>query len=271
MKKVIALTALMAYSAAFAQSTTSTTNITAKKKSFTDDMSYFYWSDLRTGKLNEEVRGNVPDTYFYNMFNIRYTLNDKDRFNFQIRFGLTDEYDENGKGDRFEEDDVRVTYQRLLFANDSTAVRLTAALQLPTSRDSQADEDRIVRLKPNVIISHNFDDYNSLLVVPAYTRTIYTKGQAPTDETSRYYMSSWVMYTNKYLSDKYVLRADLETKHVHMNGKADTALETTAFDLVVGVDMNLAGTSVFPFLVHDTMGVKAVDQLGGGIQIFKVF
>lgn len=271
MKNIIVLIALGAFSAAYAQTNTSKTQLKQKQKSFLDDMSYFYWSDMRTGTLDEEVRGNTPDTSFYNMFNIRYRLNKNDRFNVQVRFAIEDTQDENGKGDRFAEDDARITYQRLLFQNKKTTVRATMGLQMPTSRGSQADEERILRLKPNIVIAHQFDDYNSVFFVPGYTRTLYTRGQAATADTSRFYLGSWLMYTNSYFSEKYKLRLDFETKHVHQAGAADTAIETTAWNVVAGVDMNIGGFSIFPYVVHDTFQAKAADLLGGGIQFFKVF
>lgn len=270
MKKLIAVTALLAVAGASAQST-SEIKVKQKKKSFAEKMSYFYWSDMRTGTLNEEVRGNTPDTSMYNMFNIRYTMNDTHRVNVQVRFALNDTNDENGKGDRFAEDDARFTYQGLIYRDKKLTIRGTMGLQFPTSRGSQADEDRILRLKPNMFIGYKIDDFNSLLVVPGYTRTLYTRGQAPTDETSRYYLSSWVMWTNSYLSEKYKLRADLETKHIHQPGAADTSIETTSFNIVGGVDININGLSVFPYVVHDTFGTKSLDTLGGGLQFFKVF
>ena len=253
-----------------AQTAKITKKMRAKPKSFTDYLSYFYWSDLRTGRLDSDVRGGTPDTYMYNMFNARYTFNPSHRINFQLRFGLTDEIDENG--DRFDEDDTRVTYQGLLFKNKQTTMRITLGFQLPTSKGSQLDEDRIVRLKPNLIISHKIDDYNSLLVVPSYTRDIYSQSQGNPTETSKFYLGSWVAYSNKYLSDKYVFRADLETKHIQMAGMSDMDFKTTSFKLLVGVDCNIAGASIYPYLVQDTLDTTfAANRLGGGVQIFQVF
>ena len=252
-----------------AQTAQITKRMRAKPRSFTDNLSYFYWSDLRTGTLDSDVRGQTPDTSFYNMFNARYTVNENHRFNFQIRFELSDQIDHHE--DRFDEDDSRFLYQFLFYKNASTTIRGTAAFQLPTSESSQADEDRLFRLKPNLIVSHKIDDYNSILFVPSYTRDIYSRSQGFGSTNSRFYLGTWVAYSNKYLSDKYVLRADLETKHIHMAGQDDLALKTTSFKFLLGVDCDLAGTSVYPYLVQNTLGKLASDQLGGGFQIFRSF
>lgn len=275
MKNIVITACLLAIASTFilpdakAQTAKITKRMRAKPRSFTDDLSYFYWSDTRTGILDEEVRGEVPDTYSYNMFNARYTVNDSHRFNFQLRFGLTDEIDEGG--DRFDEDDIRFTYQFLIYKDKKTTIRGTAGFQMPTSRGSQEDKDRVFRLKPNLIISHKIDDLNSLLIVPGYTRDIYARSQGEGSTNSRFYLSSWVAYSNKYLSDKYVLRADLETRHSHIAGQGDFALKTTNLKVLVGVDCDIAGTSIYPYLVQDTLGTLATDRLGGGFQIFRVF
>lgn len=271
MKKLLALVALCAVGAAYSADTTSTKKIDVKKQSFTERLKGYYYGALSRSYLSTEEY-DAPNTGFVNYLNAGYKLTNDTSISTTFRFQLLDSRDENGKGDRFRELDQRVAISTKLYKGEKFNLSAGFTYELPTSRESQ-DDERYGRMKPSVSGTYTFDDYNSLFTFLGYNRTLRPEATASVDAYSRFYTTTWMIYTNKYLSEKYVLKIEYAHTMDQIAGSGDNALkkDDAGEELNIGVDADIAGVSVNPYIMHNPSRLKASNQLGAGLNIFKAF
>lgn len=274
MNKLIALTALVACftsASALAQSTTSTATIKTSAKSFKQRLGFSYFGQLDKVALSENTVDG-KNSSFFNQFTASYELDSTSFLYIIPRFQIVDGADENGKGDRFDELDTRLRYSTQIFklGNHTFETYLTA--ELPTSKGSMAAK-KIIRTRAAIFDAARLDDYNTLLVWLEWSKDYYQESQGPTDTISRYSIGSWISYRNsKIFSEKYVLRFDYSSSLAHMEGGySDNYLMNGSETISAGVNLRIAAASVFPYISHQPAGTKAVDTLGGGVQIIKNF
>lgn len=276
MKKIIALTALIAATGSFAATTTSTTKVETSNKSIKERIGVWYYGEIDTDRVSDSdnVKGDKK-TDFVNYLNISYELSSKTKANLTLRNNITDRQASNGSGDRYEELDPRVSVGTTLMKNDKSSLSAKMTAEIPMSRYSnyKHGDKRITRLKPSMTYSTKIDNYNSLMVFGGFNKTMYNKSNNSVDSTSRHYVTSWISYTNSFLSEKYKFRVDLEGVMRHQAGTADTNIASSAGEerIVSGVNFDLAGIDIFAYAQHDPSIIKAANMLGAGVQIFKSF
>lgn len=266
MKKIIALTALTLAGSVFAQ-TTSTGELSVSQKSFKDRVGFWYYGELtKKNAANDNIK---PDADFLNYINTSYEISDSLKTNFTLRMNLTDANDENGKGDRFQELDPRlgIDYNR-----DGIINRWRAVVELPTSKGAQ-QADKIGRLKLYLFTTgKKIDDYNTVGFIGNYNKDFF-QDPAARNKTSQYYLTQYFTWTNTSVSEIYRPKVELELLQTQIAGASDLDFEASKGDerLLAGVDTDLLGVNFYPYLYHDISKVKAADQLGVGMQIFKDF
>lgn len=274
MKKIIALTTLLAASGSFAASTNTTTT---EVKSIKDRISTWYYGEIDTDRVsnNDDEGLGQQGTDFLNYLNIGYEINSSNVFNLTLRMNATDKISGNGEGDRYEELDPRVAVKTTIFKNEKSSLKWNTMFELPASRYSNYEhgDERITRFKPSMTYSTKIDDYNSLILFGGFNKTFYKRNTASVDETSRHYLTSWISYTNSALSEKYKLKIDFEGLMRHNAGKDDLNVTASSGEerILAGVNTEIAGTDLFFYAQHDPSLVKAADKVGAGVQIFKVF
>lgn len=267
MKKIIALTALALVGSAFAE-TKSTGEISVSDKSFKDRIGFWYWSDTYKGTVAPK-EDETPDSNSLNYVNTSYEITDSFNFNFTLRMNLTDQNDENGKGDRFEELDPRLGID---FNNKSFVNRIRTVVEVPTSRGSQ-DADKIARLKLYAYMTgKKIDDYNTVGAVINYNKDFF-EDPASRSKTKTYYLTQYFTWTNTALSERFKPKFELELLQVQTAGRSDLDFKSSPGDerVLAGIDTSILTVDVYPYLYHDISRVKAADQLGAGIQLFKAF
>lgn len=271
MKKSVALLALMASLCFGAESTTSTIKIDVKNQSFLERVGGYYWSALSKDVLSIDNQDN-PGSSWLNYINLSYKLTNDSSLSTTFRFEVVDTALPNGRGDRFNELDQRIAYTKTLLTFDDYSIGTLITIELPTSRDSQAD-DRLMRLKPDLYLAASFDDYNSLFASMGYRKTLYNKANSSISETSRHYFAPTLSYKNKYFSERYVLKAEYANTIDHVPGTVDTNIrkDDAGEELDVGVEFNAFNFSIYPYLAHNPSSLKASNMLGGGIQAFRAF
>ena len=267
MKKIIALTVLTIAGSALAQ-TTSTGEISVSQKSFKDRIGFWYYGELTKGTVATK-EDETPDSNFLNYLNTSYEISDSFNFNLTLRMNLTDTADENGKGDRFEEWDPRfgIDYNMKSFVN-----RIRTVVEAPTSRGSQ-DADKIARLKLYAYMTgKKIDDYNTVGAVLNYNKDFF-ENPASRTETKTYYLTQYFTWTNTALSETYRPKFEVELLQVQTAGRSDLDFKSSPGDerVLAGIDTDLLTVNLYPYLYHDISRVKAADQLGAGVQIFKSF
>ena len=272
MKKFVALFALSA-SIVYAvdTTTTSTKKIDVSQQSFSERVGGYYYTVLSKDVLSGE-NTNVPGSSWLNYLNASYKLTNETKVAVTMRFEIIDSNHENGRGDRFSELDPRLGISTKLFSKGIFSVNAYMVVELPTSRESQ-DDERIMRLKPAIDMATKIDDYNSLMTYIGYNKTIYSEANNGVDETSRHYLEPWIVYTNKYLSEKFVFKAEYSSTLDHVAGTADSTLrkEDSGEELALGVEFDALGFALNPYIAHNPSALKAVNTLGAGIQAFKAF
>jgi hypothetical protein len=276
MKRIIALTALIAATGSFAATTTSTTKVETSDKSIKERIGVWYFGEIYTARLSDSdnVKGDKK-TDFINYINVSYELSSKTKANLTLRNNITDRQASNGSGDRYEELDPRVSIASTLMKNDKSSLSVRMTAELPMSRYSnyKHGDKRITRLKPSMTYSTKIDDYNSLILFGGFIKTMYNESSKSVDSTSRHYLTSWISYTNSSLSEKYKFRIDFEGLMRHQAGTADTNVAASAGEerILTGVNFDIAGIDIFAYAQHDPSIIKAANMLGGGVQIFKSF
>ncbi|MFT6633450.1 MAG: hypothetical protein ACJAS4_003420 [Bacteriovoracaceae bacterium] len=276
MKRIIALTALIAATGSFAATTTSTTKVETSDKSLKERIGVWYYGEIDTDRVSDSdsIKGDKK-TDFVNYLNISYELSSKTKANLTLRNNITDRQASNGSGDRYEELDPRVSIGTTLMKNDKSSLSAKMTAELPMSRYSnyKHGDKRITRLKPSMTYSTKIDDFNSLMVFGGFNKTMYNESSKSVDSTSRHYLTSWISYTNSSLSEKYKFRIDLEGVMRHQAGTADTNVAASAGEerIISGVNFDIAGIDIFAYAQHDPSIIKAANMLGAGVQIFKSF
>lgn len=266
MKKIIALTVLTLAGSAFAQ-TTSTEELSVSQKSFKDRVGFWYYGELTKGNAAND--NTTPDANFLNYLNGSYEISDSLKANITLRMNLTDESDENGKGDRFQEWDPRlgIDYNREGLIN-----RIRTVVEVPTSRGSQ-DADKIARLKLYAFATgKKIDDYNTVGAIVNYNKDFFQEPEARS-KTSQYYITQYFTWTNTSLSEAYRPKFEVELIQRQTAGRSDLDFKSSAGEerVLAGIDTDLLDINFYPYLYHDISKVKAADQLGMGVQIFKAF
>lgn len=276
MKKFIALTTLIAASGTFAATSTSTTKVETSKKTLKERIGVWYYGEIYTARVDDDqnVKGDKK-TDFVNYLNVSYEIDSKSKANLTLRNNITDRQAANGSGDRYEELDPRIAVDRVLMKTDKSSLKAKLMFEVPMSRYSNyaKGDKRITRFKPSMTFSTKIDDRNNLMIFGGFNKTYYHEARGSVESTSRHYVTSWISYTNTSLSEKYKLRLDLEGVMRHQGGTSDLNIASSAGEerIVAGVNFDLAGLDLYPYLSHDPSIVKATNTLGAGVQIFKSF
>ena len=266
MKKLLTLTALFAAVSGISAETTSTKKIDVKNQSFMERVGGYYYTVLSKGLLSSEDQSE-PDSAWLNYLNASYKLSKDTSISTTLRFEVVD----SNSGDRFNELDQRVAISSKIYNEGMFSAKAYMTVELPTSRNSQ-DDDRIMRLKPAVALTTKFDDYNTLMTYGGFNKTMYNSANNSIADTERHYYSTWIVFTNKYISEKYVLKAEYSSTLSHVAGTSDLTIRKDENDeLNLGVEFNIAGFDINPYIVHGPSGLKASNTLGGGVQVFKPF
>ncbi len=275
MKKIITLCSLLAFSGAYAQ-TSSETDLKQEKKSFTDKLSGWHLGIIGTDKVTtRESDGANNTSSMFNMFNFFYTHNDNLRFNMILRNNISDNggASRSDLNNRFNETmlNPRIGAQYFIYKSTALSIRPTIQLELPMTVGSP--EERIGNVRPGMQFISKIDDYNSLFWGATLIKAVNTRSVDPVDETSRHLLTNWIQYTNTYLSEKYQFSVQISTAAGHMPGYGDLALKSLqgSENALVGVAFNVGKVNVYPYVQHDPSEVKSVDRLGGGVQLFTVF
>jgi hypothetical protein len=273
MKKIIALATLVAAGSSLA-ATTSSTKVSVSDMSFSERVGVWYWGETGVKKLNRKNGDEVQKADSLNYVNASFKVTDKITTNLTLRMNLSDanDADEMGVADKYEELDTRIGMDYKLFDTGMFSSKVRGVFELPTSQSS-INKEKITRAKAYMYLTTKFDDYNKLTAIVNYNKDFYNKAQKANAETSKYYMTQYFSYTNTALSEKIVPRIDIEMLQSHMAGGADNQLAASSGDerILIGTDIDVAGTSVYPFVSHDPSRVKAANQAGMGVQIFKAF
>ncbi|MDP7320041.1 MAG: hypothetical protein QF441_05500 [Bacteriovoracaceae bacterium] len=280
MKRILGLMALTVMTSALGATSTTTstskTTLTQKSKSFTEKFSFWYFTELYSMKLTTD--DNVPGdkkTDWVNYLNTSYEIDSLSSFNLTLRANITDRQADRGQGDRYQELDPRISYKRVLHKTATSSLRLSLTFEIPMSRysDYKHGDQRITRFKPSLSYSKKIDDYNTILLFAGFNKTYYKQSRTSIENNSRHYITSWFSYVNSALSEKYKLRFDAEGVMRHNGGTSDLNIASSSGEerLLAGVNFDIAGLDMFPYIQHDPSIVKATNNLGGGIQVFKAF
>ncbi len=265
-KKILATTLglLTAASSIAASTTTSQTNLEQKNNSLIEKIDIAYFGEFLQPKVDTEE----ANADFYNLAIIDYKLDNGAKLVLQPRFSLVD-----SAQDRFVEYDLRAGIKKSFTLTDKLSLFSQARVQLPTSKGSQADDTLIMGVRTTQLLTAKIDDFNSLTAGGTITKTLRTKANSTVDEYSRHNLLPYISYVNSAMSEKFALRVDLEGYLAHMAGKSDLHFKNVIGGerIIIGPDMNIAGTSIYPYLQHDPSGVKAIDQAGAGVQIYRKF
>lgn len=269
MKKIIAISTLLAAASTMA-ATTSTKKIDVSEMSITERMGgYIYLNPEKDTLSKEEV--DTTDSNVLTYLQANYKITNDAKISGTFRVDMNDSLDENGKGDRFEELDPRLAISSKLWKNDTVSIAGNFTVEVPTSRASIAN-GKTARIKPAISATTKIDDYNTLFTWLGYNRDIYSEAPDAVADTSRFYYTPWIIYTNSYLSEKYQLKLEYSSVVRHISGAADTQIRKSETDtLNFGVVTDIYGVEVNPYLQNDVSEVKAANTLGGGVQIFKAF
>lgn len=266
MKKLVTLTALLLCSFVFAEETTVTKELELSEKSFVDRLAGWYWMALSKDRMSTENQ-DEPTSQWVNFLNVNYRLTKNTVLATIFRFNLVDADQE----DRFEELDQRLSLDSTLWEHGKFKLQSWLTVELPTSRESQAD-DKIARINPALGLNYKIDDYNNLFTWAAFNKHFYQDPQNEVAESERHFFTTWIVYTNKYLSEKYVFRAEYSSALAHVPGTADTTIRKKENDsLNLGVTVDINGFQVNPYVIHEVSYIKALNTLGGGLQVFKPF
>lgn len=273
MKKMMALTtftlaACMAHTAL--GQTTSTTKVDVSKQSFKERIGGYYWGAVSKGVLSKEEKDET-DSSFLNYLNASYKLGNDTKISTTFRFQLKDSLDENGKGDRFRELDQRIAVGTTFFSNGKYTAKAALTIELPISRASKAS-GKTMRVRPSASLSAKIDNVNTLTAWTGFYKDIYPKANKSIDETTRYMIVNVLTYNNTYLSEKYSFKAEYIQTLSHNPGYADSALKKDHDDtLDLGLEMDVLGFSINPYIQHKLSEMRALNNVGGGVQIFKAF
>lgn len=267
MSKLLTLLALSAFLYQVCYAQTSTTEVKkVSEKSFVERLSGYYYMDLNKAVVSKEDK-DVPNSYWLSYINAGYQISEDTSISTTFRFQIIDTVDR----DRFDELDQRIGISSNLYSDDKYTFSAMLTIELPTSRGSQADH-RQMRLKPAIALNTKFDDYNNLYAFIGYNKTLYPNANQDVGSTSRHYYTPWIVYTNQYLSDKYVFKAAYSSSISHIPGTSDLNVKKDANDtLNIGTEFTVADISLNPYIMHDLSLVKSINTLGAGFQLFKSF
>ena len=271
MKKLIAVATMIAATGAMAQST-STTDVNTSSKSVLEKVGMWYYGEADTDAIVDakHTKGE-RNTEFLNYLNVNYEISSIDSIDTTFRMYFDDSLKGPGQGDQYVELDQRVRHTRVLYKDANSRLRIRTTFELPTT-DASRESDKITRFKPWLELNETIDDLNSLILGAGFNKDYRTKAQDSVDETSRHYITTFISYANSALSEDYKLRLDIEGTLRHIPGGAETDLRATNEDRVLaGINTEILGMNVYGYAQHDPSRVKAADQLGAGVQLFKAF
>lgn len=269
MKKIIALTAITLVGSALAQTTTEG-ELSTSQKSFSERLGVDYYGELTKQDITEE-ENSAPDTDLYNSLGLSYEVAENITSKLEVRWTNADNENDEGERQTFNMIDprLRVDFKRAnAFVNK---IRLLA--QLPATEDSR-DADLITGFRAYAFMTgKKIDDYNTINAVSFFEKAFYEDDPTPgADETRNFRLYQGINWVNTALSEKYRPKVEVEFLPINPENKAVTHLEWSGSErLLAGIDTEIYDVSVFPYLIHKLNSVKAVDQLGAGMQIYKSF
>lgn len=264
MKRILALTTLLAAGSSFGQ-TASTIEVDVSKMSFKDRSSVAYFGAISKSKVDSDGNDVSLDNYIL----LNYKLTNKLTFNFTPIFSFSE-----GAKDGFIEADPRVMlmYDTFKSTDGNLSISHRGFLDVPSSKSSQ-DSDKITKMRLYNITNYKIDDINSLSMWNMFNKTFNTESEESVGETSRHVIYNYISYSNKYLSEKHALRIDYNSDLEHIAGNADTSFKNGEESILFGVDTTLAGVSIYPYakMLIGAGSVVASDQTGIGMEIYKAF
>ncbi|MBT4790889.1 MAG: hypothetical protein HON90_04910, partial [Halobacteriovoraceae bacterium] len=82
-----------------------------------------------------------------------------------------------------------------------------------------------------------------------------------------------ITYYNTYLSENYAFKLVYDGYLEHVPGTADNNIrkDDTTEAIYVGIETEVAGMTLNPYLAHNPSAMRATNKLGGGISLFKSF
>lgn len=263
---LITLCTILSCSFSYAQSSTSNQEIDISKKSFKERLAGWYWMALSKDRLSTENQ-DEPTNSWVNFINLNYKLTKKTSLATIFRFELVD----SDQADKFNELDQRISLDSTLYENKTFKVQSWLTAELPTSRGSQED-NRQIRLIPALGLNTKFNDHNNLFAWMAFNKVLYPGANQEVDNTKRHFLTTWIVYTNKYFSNTYDLKLEYSSAIEHIPGASDSSLKKAKNDsLNLGMAFNFSGFNINPYLIHQVSYIKALNTLGGGLQVFKPF
>jgi hypothetical protein len=260
MRKIIALSTMVAASASFAAGTTSTKKIDVSQQSLKERISFSWFAEA----LKDNATSNSKDSEVYNSISMKFKVSEKMTAAFNPRFTIQD-----STKDQVAEHDLRLGLSgQYLVDGISTNLQFV----VPTTAETTENANLITQLRFSNSKSIKIDSFNAVNASLQFRRNI---NKASVTSQSEYALYPGLTYTNNALSEKYTLRMDWEHKMSHVEGKALNHMikSDPSERIVAGVDMSdtLGMTSFFPYLAHVTNKVKSTDQLSIGAQIYKSF
>lgn len=264
MKKFIGLFLLIALTSAttFAQTTKTEEE---KPKTFADHLNFWIFTQPAKARILPKKADNKPDFSALNLIFLHYQNGDKWRFGTQFQFTLND-----SNVDRFREGDFRVYVDR--FFKNTIFGRLRVALRLPTNEAAQ-EANRLVQLNIWAFINPiKLNDYNTISgIFGLFNKQFFTEEQD--GDQSEYSSWQYLRWTNTQLSDKYQFAMEFNFGEAHIAGGHLLSVKKNdpLGSMLAGVVFDAAGINWYPYLTHNFGTVKALDQVGAGVQIFKAF
>ena len=275
MKRIIALMSLVTVASAFGQST-SQTSLKTKKKSFLDKINTSYYGELQSARLTQDQTVDISTngSTLYNSLIINYDHNSKTRFTTTIRHEVTDT-NRGAKADKFVEADPRFALRRQLLSNDRVTLFGGIMLEAPVSRYSnyETGDERIVRGRLTTLMIAKINDFNQFIFWGALQKTAYKFNTENYNDDPVDIIYTWMSWSTTAFSEQIKFRVDVETATAHMAGKSD--IEFKAADgserILAGLNFDVKDVNLYPYVFNNPALVKAYNQLGAGLQIFKAF
>lgn len=260
MRKIIALSTMVAASASFAAGTTSTKKVDVSQQSIKERISFSWFAEA----LKQDASSDSKDSELYNSISMKFKISDKMTAAFNPRFTIQD-----SSKDQMNEHDLRLGLGgEYLFTGISTNLQFI----VPTTAATTEEANLITQLRFTNSKSFTVDSFNSIDALIQLRRNI-NKGSVTSQ--SEFSLLPGITFKNTALSEKYTLRVDWEGYLSQNEGKSLNNITTVngGDRIVAGVDMsNLMGmNSVFPYIEHVTSEVKGTEKLGIGAQIYKSF
>lgn len=268
MRKIIALTTLIAAGSSLAQ-TTSTTEVSTSKKTLKERIGVSWFAeaqDKMVGNSEEGVDGvsAQKDVEVYNSVSLSYEINEKMKAVFNPRFTISDAGD-----DRMDDHDLRL---RLNGSYINPNIYTSLSFIVPTSANTLNGDTFDGQVRFYNDYTAKIDNVNTI-TAGADIRKTFTKN-TPGD-VSLYSILPYVSYVNNSLSEKVGIRVDYEG-YLSQNAGKDFNSVTIVENgdrLLVGANLKDVGPidSLYPYVTHYPQLTKTTESLGIGAQIFKKF